>query len=164
MAERHWSSQGFDHHNYCKKQRSGCKEQAKRMTKRQYFATCLVAVFKSVKSLRNKKSIRECLLAPSHLWAALGGFLMTRPKVFSCFQSTGWKKENCHRIWQREGCWGASAASWLGQYRRQTHMWRRSHHARPALCDRDLQKLIPPWGLSIPLLRVHHHYSVHMAV
>lgn len=44
-SHRRKASWGFGHHNYYKKQRSGCKEQAKRMPNQQYFTIYPLAVF-----------------------------------------------------------------------------------------------------------------------
>lgn len=137
---------------------------SKRMTKRQYFATCPVAV----KSLRNKKSIRECLIAPSHVWAALGGFLMTRPKVFFLLPKYRLKKGKLSRYLTTWGLLGCKHSLLTGAVQetdtygekvtpcQACPMWQRSSEAHPIMGT--------PHGLSIPLLRVHHHYTVHMAV
>lgn len=105
---------------------------------------------------------------------------MPTPKVFSCFQSTGWRKENCHGIWQHEGCWGATTVSQLGLHEPDTcvekvtlcqacPLWQRSLEADPWCMWHDLQSLLQnqawtPHGCIISLLRLHHHYTIHTAV
>lgn len=93
------ASQRLDHHNYYKKQRSGCKEQAKRMPKRRYFTTYPPAVFKSVKSLSNKKSIRECFIAPGQLQASIFLLLKYTTKKGKLSQ---WTFKNW-RVYLKEG-------------------------------------------------------------